>query len=83
MRSKSDLAKSAGTPETDGRTEDIHSEDIESEDGVSRRHALISIGKYSAYVAPAMTVLLRGNTALAHNPHNGDDSDSDSANSPA
>ncbi len=32
---------------------------------VSRRDALISIGKYAAYVTPAMTVLIRGDTALA------------------
>ncbi len=36
-----------------------------AENEVSRRHALISIGKYAAYVTPAMTVLVRGNAALA------------------
>jgi hypothetical protein len=35
------------------------------EDDVSRRAALISIGKYAAYVAPAMTVLVHGTTTLA------------------
>ncbi len=48
-------ASSAGRSETDGRTQT----------DVSRRHALISIGKYAAYVTPAMTVLIRGDDALA------------------
>jgi len=38
---------------------------------ISRRHALVSIGKYAAYVTPAMTVLLRGSTALANHTCNG------------
>jgi hypothetical protein len=39
--------------------------DKPAENDVSRRHALISIGKYAAYITPAMTVLVRGNAALA------------------
>jgi hypothetical protein len=49
-------ASSAGPPESDGRTQA----------DVSRRHALMSIGKYAAYVTPAMTVLIRGDAALAN-----------------
>ncbi len=41
---------------------------------VSRRYALISIGKYAAYVTPAMTVLIRGEAALAsHSCNSGQD----------
>ena len=75
MHGKSAPAKSAGQLESDGRTEDIQSEADQSENDVSRRHALISIGKYAAYVTPAMTVLVRGSTALANhscnNPNQG------------
>jgi len=46
----------AGRPQTDHPTENE----------VSRRDALISIGKYAAYVTPAMTVLIRGDAALAN-----------------
>jgi hypothetical protein len=51
----------AGRPETDCQTEY----------DISRRDALISIGKYAAYVTPAMTVLIRGSTALANHACNG------------
>jgi hypothetical protein len=45
-----------------------------AENDVSRRDALISIGKYAAYVTPAMTVLVRGSTSLAnHSCNSGDD----------
>ena len=69
-------ATSAGRLETDGRTEVDQTEDDQSEadhpaeNDVSRRHALISIGKYAAYVTPAMTVLIRGDAALANHPCN-------------
>jgi hypothetical protein len=49
-------ASSAGRSETDGHTQA----------DISRRNALISIGKYAAYVTPAMTVLIRGDDALAN-----------------
>ena len=52
---------SAGALETDGHTQA----------DVSRRRALISIGKYAAYVTPAMTVLIRGDAALANHRCNG------------
>jgi hypothetical protein len=42
--------------------------DNPAENDVSRRHALISIGKYAAYITPAMTVLVRGSTTLANHP---------------
>ena len=58
MLRKTAPATPAGRPETENQTED----------GVSRRHALISIGKYAAYVTPAMTVLIRGDAALANHP---------------
>jgi hypothetical protein len=48
-------AKSAGRPQAD----------LPAKTDVSRRHALIAIGKYAAYVTPAMTVLIRGDAALA------------------
>jgi hypothetical protein len=48
--------------------------DDRSEYDISRRHALISIGKYAAYVTPAMTVLVRGSSALAaHSCNSGQD----------
>ncbi len=46
---------------------------------VSRRHALISIGKYAAYVTPAMTVLIRGHTALANHSCNAGQDGQDNA----
>lgn len=49
-------------PETSARRPEP---DDQGEDGISRRNALISIGKYAAYVTPAMTVLIRGDTGLA------------------
>jgi hypothetical protein len=61
MHRKKASATSAGRPQTDHL--------LESD--VSRRHALISIGKYAAYVTPAMTVLIRGSTALANHSCNG------------
>lgn len=60
MRGKKVPAISAERTKTGGQTESI-----ESDDGVSRRHALISIGKYAAYMTPAMTVLVRGDVAPA------------------
>ena len=66
MDRKKALATTAARSEVDGRTEDI-----QTENGYSRRDALISIGKYAAYVTPAMTVLIRGNTALANHACNG------------
>ena len=51
-----------------GQTKDNRTEADQTEDGVSRRRALIAIGKYAAYVTPAMTVLVRGSTALANHP---------------
>jgi len=42
-----------------------------SAENVSRRHALIAIGKYAAYVTPAMTVLIRGHKGLASHSCNG------------
>lgn len=46
----------------------------QTESAVSRRRALISIGKYAAYVTPAMTVLVRGSTVLAnHSCNSGND----------
>ena len=56
MRHKNAPATSTGRPQTDDQ----------SENDVSRRHALIAIGKYVAYVTPAMTVQVRGSTALAN-----------------
>jgi hypothetical protein len=53
-------ASSARRSETDGHTQA----------DISRRNALISIGKYAAYVTPAMTVLIRGEAALANHPCN-------------
>ena len=65
MHSKNALATSAEQPEIDGQRE------ID----INRRDALISIGKYAAYVTPAMTVLVRGSTTLAkhscNNPNQG------------
>jgi hypothetical protein len=61
----------AGRPETDCQTEY----------DISRRNALISIGKYAAYVTPAMTVLIRGNTALANHACNGGDDGNGNAHS--
>ena len=58
MHHKNAPATSAEQPENDGQ----------AENDVSRRDALISIGKYAAYVTPAMTVLIRGDTALAGHP---------------
>jgi hypothetical protein len=64
-------ATSAGRLKTDGRTEDDQCEANQCEDDhsaeidVSRRDALISIGKYAAFVTPAMTVLIRGDAAPA------------------
>jgi hypothetical protein len=65
MLGRSAPGASARRPEPDGQ----------GEDGISRRNALISIGKYAAYVTPAMTVLVRGSTTLANhscnNPNQG------------
>ena len=58
MHGKNAPATSAGRPQTDHL----------AENDVSRRDALIAIGKYAAYVTPAMTVLIRGDTALAGHP---------------
>jgi hypothetical protein len=64
MHRKSSQATSAEGPRTGDQTESA----------VSRRHALVSIGKYAAYVTPAMTVLVRGSTALAnHSCNSGND----------
>jgi len=64
MHGKSGSAESAARSQTEGRTPNE----------VSRRHALISIGKYAAYVTPAMTVLISGHTALAnHSCNSGQD----------
>jgi hypothetical protein len=46
---------SAGRPQTDHP----------AENNVSWRNALIPIGKYAAYVTSAMTILIRGDAALA------------------
>ena len=61
MHGKSGSAESAARSQTEGRTQNE----------VSRRHALISIGKYAAYVTPAMTVLISGHSALANHSCNG------------
>jgi hypothetical protein len=69
-------AISAGRLKTDNQGEDNRSEDDRTEadhqagDDVSRLAALISIGKYAAYVTPATTVLVRGDAALAYYPCN-------------
>ncbi len=52
----------SGAPAKDGKRRDAGRA---AEDKVSRRHALIAIGKYAAYVTPAMTVLLKGHDAAA------------------
>ncbi len=49
-------AASTGRPQSQCRTPN----------DISRRRALISIGKYAAYVTPAMTVLISGHSALAN-----------------
>jgi hypothetical protein len=64
MRPKKVSATSAERPQTN----------YPAENDLSRRRALISIGKYAAYVTPAMTVLVRGSAALAnHACNSGDD----------
>lgn len=61
MNRKFASATSAGRLKADGPTEDN-----QIEDEFSRRHALISIAKYAAYITPAMTVLIRGDDARAN-----------------
>ena len=55
MHRKNASATSTGRQKTEDQTEN----------DINRRDALISIGKYAAYVTPAMTVLIRGDAALA------------------
>ena len=66
MQYKTASARSAERLQSGDQSEDNH-----AENDVSRRQALISIGKYAAYVTPAMTVLVRGSTALANHSCNG------------
>ena len=61
MHHRTASARSAERPQSGDQTEN----------DVSRRQALISIGKYAAYVTPAMTVLVRGSTALGNHSCNG------------